>query len=227
MSGLRGLGLALAMSGAVFGWSKAVLADVVEQGIEALIRGDYAEAYCLWKPEADRGNAEAQYNLGWLYANGNGLNVDVPAAVEWWRKAASQNHADAQFAVGLAFTTGEGIKRDMDEAVRWYVAAARQDHLDSQEILGRLIGNAGSKFIEQHPELLDEPWFGWIGRINSDRINVRAEASTQSEIVTKLDKGQQVRVVGRKGQWLLCLLPESLADRPVWIFANLVTAIED
>ena len=227
MSGLRGLGLALVMGGAVCSWPTAVFADIVEQGIEALIRGDYAEAYCLWKPEADRGNAEAQYNLGWLYANGNGLNVDVPAAVEWWRKAANQNHADAQFAVGLAFTTGEGIKRDMDEAVRWYVAAARQGHLDAREILGRLIGNAGFEFIERHPELLDEPWFGWTGRIDGDRINVRAEANTQSAILAKLDKGQRVRVVGRKGQWLLCLLPEALADRPVWIFASLVSPIEE
>lgn len=218
--------LASALALVVVSTADAV-SDPVGRGVEALIEGNYAEAYCVWKPLAERGDADAQYNLGWLYANGNGLNVDIATAVDWWRRAAKQGHADAQFAVALAFTTGEGIARDRDEAVRWYIAAARQGHTDAREILGRLVGDLGGEWIERHPELLDEPWFGWPGRINGDRINVRAEASTQAKILTQLEKGEQVRVVGRKGQWLLCLLPEGHDSGHAWIYANLVTPIED
>ena len=46
--------------------------------------GDYAEAYCLWRPLAEQGYAEAQYHLGWLYANGNGLAVDIDRALGFW-----------------------------------------------------------------------------------------------------------------------------------------------
>ncbi len=205
----------------------AAIAGTVEKGTEALLEGNYAEAYCLWKPIADRGDPEAQYNLGWLYANGNGLNVNLDTAVSWWRKAAEQGHADAQFAIALTYTMGEGVDRDMGEAMRWYVAAARQDHADAQEILGRLIGDVGTELIDQHPELLGEPWFGWYGRINGERINVRAEASTNAAIVAKLEKDEQVRVIGRKGQWLLCVLPEGHETQRAWIYANLVSRLEE
>ena len=63
--------------------------------MNALLEGNFAEAYCKWKPLAQRGYAEAQYNLGWLYANGNGLNVDLQLAHHWWAAAARQGHADA------------------------------------------------------------------------------------------------------------------------------------
>ena len=68
------------------------------------------EAYRRWKPLAERGYAEAQYNIGWLYANGNGLAVDIGQALDWWMKAAAGTCTDAQFAVGSGHTTGDGSR---------------------------------------------------------------------------------------------------------------------
>ena len=45
---------------------------------------------------ADQGHAIAQYNLGWMYANGEGVPEDDAEAVRWYRLAADQGHADAQ-----------------------------------------------------------------------------------------------------------------------------------
>ena len=67
-----------------------------DEGMQALGRGDYAIAYCHWLPLAKRGYAEAQYHVGWLYANGNGLAVDIKRALHWWMRAAEQGHTDAQ-----------------------------------------------------------------------------------------------------------------------------------
>jgi len=39
-------------------------------------RGDYATAVRLWRPPAEQGNAEAQYNLGVMYAEGDGVPQD-------------------------------------------------------------------------------------------------------------------------------------------------------
>ena len=48
-----------------------------------------------WKPLADQGHAYAQYNLGWMYANGEGVPEDDAEAVRWLRLAADQGLAEA------------------------------------------------------------------------------------------------------------------------------------
>ena len=45
---------------------------------------------------AEQGNATAQYNLGVMYDNGQGVRQDDAQAVQWYRKAAEQGHAKAQ-----------------------------------------------------------------------------------------------------------------------------------
>ena len=206
--------------------SGATAPDGFEAGMQALTAGDYAEAYCRWKPLAEDGHAEAQYHLGWLYANGNGLSVDIEQALDWWGKAAAQGHADAQFAVGLAYTTGEGIKADLDEAVDWYLAAARQGHQDARDILIRLNGDPSVKLLERHPELASQPWFGWRAVITGERINVRGGPGTEHAVVAQLDKGQQVRVIGQRGDWFLVTFDASTAAQPAWIFKALLSGVD-
>jgi len=60
-----------------------------EDGVAATLKGDYATAMRLWRPLADQGVASAQYNLGVMYANGQGVPQDYAAAVSWYRKAAA------------------------------------------------------------------------------------------------------------------------------------------
>lgn len=196
-----------------------------EQGMTALMEGNYAEAYCLWKPLAERGYAEAQYHIGWLYANGNGLAVDIERALAWWMRAAAGGHADAEFAVGLAYTTGEGIKKDLDEAVKWYLAAARQGHGDARDILVRLNGDPALDLLQAHPELAREAWFGWAATIDSDRINVRAGPGTGHKIVASLEKNAQVRIVGTRGEWLMVALPPAKGGTVAWIHKSLVSSV--
>ncbi len=193
-----------------------------EIGMQALREGNFAEAYCRWKPLAKKGNAEAQYNLGWLYANGNGLNVDVKQAVHWWRDAALQGHADAQFAIALAYTTGEGLKKDLKEAVKWYVIAAEQGHRDAREILTRLNGDPKIDLLALNPKLFEYEWFGWYSKVQGDRINVRGGPGTKHAIVAKLTKGTEIRVVGRRNDWFLVVLPEEIDKESGWIYTSLL-----
>jgi len=194
-----------------------------EEGMNALLEGNFAEAYCQWKPLAHKGHAEAQYNLGWLYANGNGLNVDVDEALRWWREAANQGHADAQFAIGLALITGEGgLKKDTQQAAEWFIQAARQGHRDSREILARLNEDPKLDILAVAPYLIDEAWFGSRGVVTGDMINVRGEPTTKSKVVARLAKGTQVRVLGRKGNWLQVVLPGDNESRMAWVYHSLI-----
>ena len=60
---------------------------------------DYAEAVKWYRKAAEQGIAEAQYNLGVMYANGEGVPRDQAKAVEWLQKAAKQGLAKAQEAL--------------------------------------------------------------------------------------------------------------------------------
>ena len=196
-----------------------------DQGMQALRAGDYAEAYCLWRPLADQGYAEAQYHVGWLYANGNGLAVDVERALAFWRAAAKQGHADAQFAVALAYTTGEGIDKDLVRATDWYLDAARQGHEDAREILLRLNGEGAIDVIAHHPQVVQEDWFGWQAAVKGKRINVRGGPGTGHPIVAHLEQDNRVRVVGRQGDWYRVILASespAVMHKPAWIYRNLL-----
>src|SRR5437867_3927243 len=71
------------------------------------------------KASAEKGDAEAQYELGLLYANGTGVRRSLSKSANWTCKAAEQGHARAQYQLGWDYTTGEGIKTNLTEAAHW------------------------------------------------------------------------------------------------------------
>ena len=75
---------------------------------------------------ADQGDADAQNNLGFRYAEGRGVPQDDAEAARWFRLAAEQGYADAQLNLGAAYTDGRGVLKDDAEAVRWWGLAAEQ-----------------------------------------------------------------------------------------------------
>lgn len=56
---------------------------------------------------AERGDADAQYELGWCFMDGEHVWEDPAEAMKWYRKAAEQGHADAQFSLGECFMNGD------------------------------------------------------------------------------------------------------------------------
>jgi TPR repeat protein len=53
-----------------------------------------------WRPLAEQGDADAQYRLGVLYANGYGVPKDYVQARQWYEKAAAQGNTIAQYNLG-------------------------------------------------------------------------------------------------------------------------------
>jgi len=107
-------------------------------GENAYHRGDYATALREWQPLAKQGHAVAQYNLGLLYANGQGVPKDDAQARQWYVKAAVQDHAEAQVNLGILLDYGRGGPQDFKMAVRWYLRAANQGNDIAQRKLGLL-----------------------------------------------------------------------------------------
>lgn len=107
-----------------------------EAGVAAARAGDYATALREWRPLAESGNRDAQFNLGLLYENGLGIDRDGAEAARWYRLAAEQNDRTAQAYLGEMYAQGLGVERDDIEALRWYKTAAERGHAPSQYNVG-------------------------------------------------------------------------------------------
>lgn len=64
-----------------------------QQGMECFARGDFDGAFSCWLPLAEQGVAEAQYNIGRMYAYGEGLEQDYAEAYAWFIVAAQSGRA--------------------------------------------------------------------------------------------------------------------------------------
>jgi TPR repeat protein len=112
----------LLISGVILGCALPALADL-GAGMQAFRNKDYARAFKEWKAAADAGQAEAQFDLGVLYAQGLGVQRDLTVAESWYRKAAEQGNAEAEFALGQMYSRGWGVPRDEADALRWFQMA--------------------------------------------------------------------------------------------------------
>lgn len=89
--------------------------------------------------EAEQGDAGAQYLLGFMYAEGQGLPQDYGEAIRWYTRAAELGHPDAPVMLAAMYLEGQGMPKDVSEAIRWYRMAARQGQAGAQFILSELL----------------------------------------------------------------------------------------
>jgi uncharacterized protein len=115
------LGLGSILMGASLAWADTAA------GMDAFKRKDYQTAYREWKAAADSGVAEAQFDLGVLYAEGLGVSRNKTEAAKWYKMAADQGNSQAEFALGQMYSLGWGIPRDEADAMRWFQMANSPD----------------------------------------------------------------------------------------------------
>ena len=113
----------------------------IEEGRTAFNRGDYATALALFRPLAEQGNAFAQYNLGLMYNNGEGVPQDYAEAVRWYLLSTEQGNSGAQNNIGGMYYRGEGLPQNNAEALRWFRQSAEKGLVEAQYNLGVMYGN--------------------------------------------------------------------------------------
>lgn len=112
--------------------------DAYQAGLQAAREGNAKQAFSLYTKAATAGIASAQYELGEIYAKGQGVNQDYNRAVEWYTKAAKQGLAQAQYALGKLYEGGDGVPQDYKQALVWYRKAADQGYANAQTAIGVL-----------------------------------------------------------------------------------------
>jgi TPR repeat protein len=68
-----------------------------EDGMAAKIAGDATKAVAILQPLADAGEACAQFMLGSMYRDGDGVQKDKAKALELLQKAADQGYPGAKY----------------------------------------------------------------------------------------------------------------------------------
>ena len=102
-------------------------------GMAAYKRGDYAAALGHWRPLAETGSPEAQFNVGLLHAKGLGTEIDSAEAARWYQLAAEQNSAQAQYNLAQIYETGQGVPQDLTLSYVWFKLAGTQKYADARK----------------------------------------------------------------------------------------------
>jgi uncharacterized protein len=116
------------------GFAGSVAAGPFEDARAAYEKGDYATVLQLFRPLVEQGDAKAQYILGLMYLNGQGVPRDYATALSWLRKAAEQSYADAQFFLGMTYVAGVVVPQDYVIAHMWFDLAEASGRQDAAKI---------------------------------------------------------------------------------------------
>jgi uncharacterized protein len=109
----------------------------VKAGVEAWQRGEHSAAVAIWRNLADKGDADAAFNLGQAYRLGRGVPADSSQAKQWFERAARQGHVDAQVSLGLLlFDSG-----DRATAMSWLKRAAERGEPRALLVVGTALFN--------------------------------------------------------------------------------------
>lgn len=171
-------------------------------------------ALSVWRPQADAGDAEAQYFVGQIYERGLGAEPDPERAASWYRKAAEQDYRAAQVSLGYLYESGLGVDPDPAEALRWYrraagteedlVVLAEQDHaalLEARADLETMRAEADS--LAQQVEALTEQ----VENLESETAEERARRNSLDQVLarTRDDLEARTRAVEEAAERIIAL----------------------
>ena len=84
------------------------------------------------------GLADAQYEVGLMFANGIGVTKSIEQAVHWVRESAQRGFAAAQYLLATRYEAGEGVTQSEHQALVWFAKAAEQGHAKAMFRAGKL-----------------------------------------------------------------------------------------
>ncbi|WP_195201351.1 MobP3 family relaxase [Faecalispora jeddahensis] len=107
---------------------------------------DFDKAYSLFLPEAESGNALAMHDLGRMFADGLGREIDLQAAHAWYEKALAaflsaeeeKPKSYLEYRIGKMYAAGLGTEQDYGQAASWFGEAVEKNHKYAQYSLGCL-----------------------------------------------------------------------------------------
>jgi TPR repeat protein len=106
-----------------------------------------ANNYQAMALSAERGNLQAQYDLGLLYKTGKAKNLKY--AFRWMHKSALKGYTPAQYEFALMFHYGIGVRKNSELARLWFRRAAKRGDSRAKSILYRFYSGKKVAYIGQ------------------------------------------------------------------------------
>lgn len=169
-------------------------AQDISKGLEYAQTGNFEAALKEWRPLAEQGNIEAQFNLGIMYEKGNGVSKDLKEALQWYRLAADQGDAMAQYNIGVYYAQGMGVAKDFKESMRWTRLAAQQGDALAQFNIATMYNKAMG--VPQN-SVAAHMWFN-LSLANGDQL-----AGQALDILEKTMTPEQVVLATQKAETCL------------------------
>ena len=129
--------------------AKKALGDYYFGGYAGVAQ-DYAKALELYTEAGEKGDADAQAQVGYIYQYGCGVDPDYEKAMEWNNRAAQQGNAQGQAQIGWLYQQGLGVTQNLDEAGRWYTRAADQGNKWAEDRLAETEATNPQDLFEAH-----------------------------------------------------------------------------
>lgn len=102
---------------------------------------DYKLACEYYQKSAQLGNADAQYELGWIYfwyGDISGVEINEQKGLEWYIKSAKQGNAKAQCELGVMYLYGCVVEEDYAKAIELLAKSAEQSNAKAQSYFGHM-----------------------------------------------------------------------------------------
>jgi len=110
----------------------------LEQAKEAFRAKDYKTAFSLFSVLANQGAIEAQYDLGWMYYKGLGIEKNIEQSLVWYKRAGEKGVLKAQLNLASIYLKGIEVKQNYIKASTWWLKAAMQGNAQAQSELGKM-----------------------------------------------------------------------------------------
>ena len=116
-------------------FSAPVMAGISE-GINYFDNQQYAQALTEFKPQADKGNGQAQYYVAYMYLNGFGVIKDEKVGMQYLKNAVDQENGKAISLLAYLHSVGKIVELNKKKALELYLKAAEQEEDDAFLNLG-------------------------------------------------------------------------------------------
>ena len=154
--------------------------------------------------KAHEGNAEAQWQVGFMHETGEGVTQSKEEATKWYMKSADNGFADARFCIGKCYMLGLGVEQNEELGLEWFERAAAQNETSALNQLAYAKGkffkpnkskalSLISKNIEIDPE--NPNWYdskGEIYAIFGDYENAKVMYEKVLKNIPKILREQRV-----------------------------------
>ncbi|QQZ27847.1 sel1 repeat family protein [Thiothrix subterranea] len=109
---------------------------IYSMGIEVKKQGNAQDAFIYFEAAAKLGDSFAQYELGYAYSFGIGIDQDYEKSYYYYALSAKQSHLTSMVNMASLLINGYGVQRDETKAVELLTIAADKGDIGAYTSLG-------------------------------------------------------------------------------------------